>query len=76
MQSAQINNGEPRVLIDGEQTVYAATATQCNLYLFRHHFEGTNAFLTFPFRRNDTLRVKFDEVLGANSDKVAAIANK
>ena len=76
MQSAQINNGEPRVLIGDEQKVYAVAGALCNLQLFKHRFEGANAFLAFPFRRGDALRDKFDEALSANSDKVAAIINK
>ena len=76
MLSVQINNGEPRVLIETEQSVHAVSGALCNLYIFRHRFEGANIFLSFPFRRGDMLRVKFDEVLSTNLDQVAAIANK
>ena len=76
MLSSQINNGAPRVLIETERGVRAAASAQCNLYFIRHNFEGANSFLAFPFRRNNTLRAKFDKALGENSDKVAAIVNK
>ena len=76
MLSSQINNGEPRVLIGTEQSTYTAATSLCNLYFIRHRFEGANTLVTFPFRRNDTLREKFDDVLSANSGGVAAIVNK
>ena len=76
MLSSQINDGAPRVLIDTERGVRATTSAQCNLHFFTHSFEGVNTLLAFPFRRNDTLRAKFDVVLSENLDQVNAIVDK
>lgn len=54
----------------------ALTTDLCNVYMYPQQFEGINALLAFPFRRDDPLRRQFDAVITEYEGNIMKIVRR